>query len=517
MKHAFWYGIVLTAILLGASGCPDPVSQAGPTPMPSPTPTPGAFKFVNSWGKGNGWENVADGHYWVTYKTVKRQNMMIYYYYNDSSHVYIPTVLAVFRITHPKREECLVTLGLGNPASPFMTKYFGASSSQAFGGPLPFPSNSLALDISEFAQYINDYDLFLQVKNINTNSGTLDSFQVEFYTNDDTGPFKTITGSTGAIPGSVNGTLTATAVTHASLSAGEVTSIQPLTRSDIFGNRFVEEKPSQAELLADMAIGGVDKGTRNYNVKSGQFGTGVRPPTAEEWASMKKLRAFQPSTAMRTLPDSVDNSATQYFPPVGNQGNKGACVAFAEGYYVHTYNEAKEHGWNLSSTTWSGNPGALTSDLDKVFSPDFLYNQGNWGNDNGRAFSVAIALLTNEGCCSWQKMPYNVLDWKSWPSEDAFREAPRYRGRLPGSSEGYGYFIVQTDADINLMKTLLAAGYCMTTAILADQSRNTGLFSLFDAKDVADDDTAAIMTTNHAQTIVGYKEGTSWNKADPEN
>ena len=47
------------------------------------------------------------------------------------------------------------------------------------------------------------------------------------------------------------------------------------------------------------------------------------------------------------VPSSWDNSATNWFPPIGNQGSEGSCVSWACGYYTKTFQEAKEHNWNL--------------------------------------------------------------------------------------------------------------------------------------------------------------------------
>jgi len=76
-----------------------------------------------------------------------------------------------------------------------------------------------------------------------------------------------------------------------------------------------------------------------------------------------------------------------------------------------------------------------------------------------------------------------------------------------------GYFIVQNDSDIDLLKSLLADGYCVSTAIKASSG---GLYDLFTDRDVADNDTVGKMTPDHAQTVVGYKEGDAWNPLDPD-
>ncbi len=115
-------------------------------------------------------------------------------------------------------------------------------------------------------------------------------------------------------------------------------------------------------------------------------------------------------------------------------------------------------------------------------------------------------------------MPYNDLESVSWPSEEAWREAARYRGREVGNHyfdyNTCGYFIIRDDSDINLLKSLIASGYCASVSINADEN---GLYNLLDIHDVADNSSAAKMGTNHAQTIVGYKEGSAWNPSNPDN
>jgi hypothetical protein len=114
-------------------------------------------------------------------------------------------------------------------------------------------------------------------------------------------------------------------------------------------------------------------------------------------------------------------------------------------------------------------------------------------------------------------MPYNTEDHAEWANEAGWREAAQYRGREVIS--GYweydtnGYFTVEDDADVQLLKSILAAGYCVQTVIRAT---SPGLFDEFDTNDVVSGYTEGPMDTDHAQTIVGYKEGAEWNPVDPD-
>ena len=54
--------------------------------------------------------------------------------------------------------------------------------------------------------------------------------------------------------------------------------------------------------------------------------------------------ADEAEAAQVVLPDSVDLSATEYFPPVGSQGGLGSCATYASIYYQLTYEMNKARG-----------------------------------------------------------------------------------------------------------------------------------------------------------------------------
>ncbi len=487
----------------------------------------GAFKFVNSWGVG-GWENKADGHYWVTYRTMKKQEMVVGYYYNNFDAVYKPTVVAVFEINHSRRDEAKVIVGLGDPSEPYMQKELQRRWDSTFkSGPYPFGNNKIVLDISEFAHAINTYDLFLSIENDGTTAGSVVSFAVEYYSDYNQAPFKTITGTNGTI--STSATTNFTATTKDALTNLELQEIQPPARSDRFGVKFYEEKPSQEELREAINNLGVYEPGKNYNkIIDGKYGTGLQPPSMDEWNRMVKLTGVSNGNTRGFLPNSVDHSKTKFFPPVGSQGQKGSCTAFAFAYYIQTYTEARERDWDLTGTKWLttdpeglSDGGAPDSNLDKIFSPDFLYHMINSGVDEGSSNSMAATNIIVVGGATWSKMPYDTSAINTWPSEAAWREAANYRGRAVSNAYWEyvqsGYIIIKSDTDIQLLKTLIAAGYCVYAGVQADNTDGAGIYNLFDNNDVADNDTVAKMPVDHAQTVVGYKEGSSWSISNPDN
>ena len=261
-----------------------------------------------------------------------------------------------------------------------------------------------------------------------------------------------------------------------------------------FGNFFAKEdtdmivkshKITESEIEKLKELEGVYELGVNYNIIIDGHGTGLRPPTEEQWNAMvgQITVVDEISLLLDTAPPSIDNSATIWFPPIGNQGPEGSCVCFAVGYYVKTFQEAKDHNWDLSGAPqW-----------DKIMSPDFIYHQINNGVDNGSYYSDAINLVCNIGASSWETMPYSSSDHTSWPSEAAWREAPLYRG-----DGGYNYASVTSS--VEGLKNWLVDGN------LAIISINANEYSKLTAEDLWKADTYIGSTTNHANTIVGYDD-----------
>ena len=482
----------------------------------------GAFKIVNSWGLDSRWENKVDGHYWMPYEVLKNNQMLISYYFNNFDNSYQPTILLVFQMTHEHRNEFEIYAGLGDPENPYQKKVFSTAER---AGAHAFPANKMAMDISEFAFAINDYDLFIKIVSSSTTEGVINSSSVEFYENYNETAFTIIEhGSSVSIP--AGETTIVYLNTKVALNQLEEASIIPLPRSAANNNvSFTERIPSALEIEDYKARYGVHLDGVNYNIiQYGKYGTGFVPPKLEAWNNMRVLKSVEnlylPSGE---LPNHIDHSQTKYFPPIGNQGDKGSCASFALVYYIQTFTEAKEHDWDLSDVQWVGDwPGHPDSKLDKIFSPDFTYNQTNKGVDNGSSHSSVISIITRLGGVSWGTMPYTIDDYTSWPSEQAFREAPLYRGKEVAKSYwsdySAGYFIIKDDSDIDLLKRILAAGYLVSTSI------NTENIFLGKSDPHLDNQDVIITTDggpkwtlpNHAQTIVGYKEGSVWNPAHPD-
>jgi C1A family cysteine protease len=241
----------------------------------------------------------------------------------------------------------------------------------------------------------------------------------------------------------------------------------------------------------------------NYNQLIEGHGTGLRPPSEQEWNEIaKNSYSIDLVSYQGNLPLSVDESTKSWFPPIGNQGSQGSCVAWSIGYYVKTFQEAQEHNWDVSAARWiAGAPGYPTQSYqNKIISPAFIYNLQNGGEDNGLSFSRAINLICSVGVCSWEKMPYTQADYTSWPTELAWIEAPLNRG----DSVGYQWIDLSTDQGLVNLKSWLASDHLVTIGV--DGYKYSGLTS----GDLWTLDNYINPSVNHANTIVGYDDSIAY-------
>lgn len=146
--------------------------------------------------------------------------------------------------------------------------------------------------------------------------------------------------------------------------------------------------------------------------------TGLQPVDPQEYAS--NPRGFfngavlgAPGNAP-TLPAAVDLSND--FPLPGNQGIQSSCVAWALGYAIKSYHERVELGWSLQP-------------LAHVFSPAYMYNRLNGGEDDGLVYREALDFLVNEGDATLDLMPYSQFDFLTQPSAAARQQAVQFKAK----------------------------------------------------------------------------------------
>lgn len=252
---------------------------------------------------------------------------------------------------------------------------------------------------------------------------------------------------------------------------------------------------------------GVYEAGKTYNIIIDGHGTGWRPPTEEEWAQIadngyivEKITSKETERAL----SFVDHTSEPWFPPIGNQGSEGSCTCWAVGYYMKTFQEAKEHNWDLSSALWDG--GQPTPEYqDRIISPDFVYHLINEGVNQGTPPMTAINLICSIGASSWEKMPYNPSDSATWPSEEAWMEAPLYRGDI----SGWHWMRVITDDDVASLKNWIASGNLAAITVDASKIRNLLGMSLLTSSDMLTLDNYSPPWGDdswHETTIVGYDD-----------
>lgn len=125
---------------------------------------------------------------------------------------------------------------------------------------------------------------------------------------------------------------------------------------------------------------------------------------------------------------------TDEFPIPGNQGSQGSCTAWAVGYAAKSYLVNVGQKWGVNN---------------HQFSPAYIYNQLNGGEDKGISIYDAMNLVVEQGVCLLTDMPYNQNDYTTQPTQNQRSLASAYRS-LSIRRTGAG--------DINDMKVSLNLG-----------------------------------------------------------
>lgn len=229
------------------------------------------------------------------------------------------------------------------------------------------------------------------------------------------------------------------------------------------------------------------KSVQSRECQAGQFQCGFAPPSAELDESVPL--ADSAMISHRGLPSRVDLSADM--PPVVNQGQQNSCVAFSVGYYTRSYLEKKARGWSYDSPPYGGAG-------ERVFSPAFIYNQINGGQDSGSYFHHALDLVTQKGAAPWKVMPYNANDYRTQPSQAIKNAAMQYKAasykRLPFDN-------------VEAVKAELAGGRPIIFGITIDDA-------FYKLGTQVYDQTGGRTYGGHAMTLVGYDDSKTSPKGD---
>jgi hypothetical protein len=139
-----------------------------------------------------------------------------------------------------------------------------------------------------------------------------------------------------------------------------------------------------------------DDGPSIINPPGGtEFSTGWN---AEQEKTDSIPRDISFSFGNQNLPSAYD--LTDKFPPVGDQGQYGTCVAWAVGYSGKTAINAIDNNWGQADLA---NPSNQTSALDLFLN---IPQQQRSPNCDGTTFEPAMKVLADRGVASKQVAPY---------------------------------------------------------------------------------------------------------------
>ncbi len=222
---------------------------------------------------------------------------------------------------------------------------------------------------------------------------------------------------------------------------------------------------------------------KDYNEIVNGHGTGLAPPTAEEYEELEdSVKKVEDIDSNEVQSSSVDLTQDQYFPPIGNQGSQGSCASWSTAYYANTYMQAKAYGWDVSS---GGD--------DHLMSPSWVYNKVNGGSDSGSTLQSPMALVKTMGNADMETMPYDSSDHTSWGDESAWRDAPQHRAQDYESTDV---------SNVDVVKSWIEDGYVVGMAVDANQYN-------FNGDNVLSSQEYTSGSPNHANTVVGFDDSVS--------
>ncbi|MCH2218415.1 MAG: C1 family peptidase [Flavobacteriales bacterium] len=191
------------------------------------------------------------------------------------------------------------------------------------------------------------------------------------------------------------------------------------------------------------------------------------------------------------LPENVDLS--ELMPPVKSQGNQGSCTSWAIVYYLKSYQEKIQYGYDYEN-------------LKEVMSPAYIYNQVKVSDDcqSGSSIRVSLDKLKDEGVVSWIKFPYTDESCNEQPPDELIGEALENR---IGSYYPLGVPDENTDENytlMNLIKAQLNEGNPIVTSFIFNKLLWEYYGDEYIAYDYLEDPN--VNNICHAILIVGYND-----------
>jgi len=194
------------------------------------------------------------------------------------------------------------------------------------------------------------------------------------------------------------------------------------------------------------------------------------------------------------LPSSVSDLENR-FPPIGDQGQYGTCVAWAAGYNLKTALNGIEKGWNSTELSRTTNQ---TSPKDLWFT---IPSAEKGSNCNGTNFEAALDALIAKGASNLSSVPYTSMGSCSGTSNgNANNKLANYR------KIAYNYSLAGGSGSLGLtednLKSYLAQGRpILFGAKLGDRFMRWNNASVLSSDTYNDPN---MQHAYHAMVLVGY-------------
>ena len=202
------------------------------------------------------------------------------------------------------------------------------------------------------------------------------------------------------------------------------------------------------------------------------------------------------------LPESVDNSKSIYFPEIGDQGNLGSCLFWAQIYYQYTYE------YNRMTKT--------PTTPENAFSPQWSYNVATAGADMQCTTAISLNFMKYQGSVPMSQVPYDENYLNAYPTEEIWRNSINYRLKEYQFFEQVGVdetlITSPDDSDLEPIKAALNNGEILSYSTMMYGWTHTELITDSMAPENYDHVGEVAVTSmdsqegGHRMTIVGYND-----------
>ncbi|MFH0887630.1 MAG: PEGA domain-containing protein [Planctomycetota bacterium] len=217
--------------------------------------------------------------------------------------------------------------------------------------------------------------------------------------------------------------------------------------------------------------------TTGSSVSASENPLGATPLSEQEYQNIPVISA---DSGGGLLPTSWSLKANM--PSPRDQGGVKSCTAWAIGYALKSYQEQVERNWGLNTDS-------------HLFSPAYIYNQMNGGQNIPTSPALALDLLASQGCATLATMP-NQNDLTTQPSLEARVEASAYKIKAKFRIE------YKSLSDFtNNIKTFLSSGNPIVVLIKAYSNINPTI-----AAPYIYNSTTANLLGYHTVILTGYND-----------